>query len=98
MSTPNTPGKVVAAREPIETLIEQAKLRRQLPPPPLRRALREQAGLSKSSVGAAIGVSAMAILHWERGTRRPNPEHLAKYAALLRSLQHDALETEERSG
>jgi transcriptional regulator with XRE-family HTH domain len=75
----------------VEDLLERARERRQLPSPALRKALREGARLSKREVAAALGVSPMAVVHWERGSRFPSPAHLGDYAALLQSLQREAV-------
>jgi DNA-binding transcriptional regulator YiaG len=75
----------------LDDLIERSRDRRQLPPPALRKALREEARLSKSEIARALGVSAMTIVHWERGTRNPSTKHMTEYVGLLRSLQREAV-------
>jgi DNA-binding transcriptional regulator YiaG len=82
----------------VDRLLERSRDRRELPPPALRKALREGARLSKREVAAALGVSTMAVVHWERGTRFPRPAHLAAYAGLLRSLQWEAITPDIRDG
>lgn len=73
----------------VDDLLERARDRRTLPPPAIRRALRQEAGLSLSEVAEALHVSDEAVRHWEAGRRRPRPEHLQAYAQLLRGLQRD---------
>jgi len=72
-------GKVAA-------LLQRVARQRRMPPPTARRLLREQARLSQRDVAAVLGVSAVAVSHWERGTRQPRPEHHAAYQALLDKL------------
>lgn len=47
------------------------------------RAMRRRAGLSMRQLGAAVGVSAMAVSKWERGITSPTSEHLLALAAAL---------------
>jgi transcriptional regulator with XRE-family HTH domain len=72
----------------IETLLEQVRSRRQLPPPSERRAIRLQAGLSLRDIGDALGVSHVAVSRWEGGAT-PR-ETRAAYAQLLEELQRIA--------
>ncbi len=67
-------------------LVERLKSRRDLPPPAVRRALREAAGLSQGDIGRAIGASRQAVAHWEAGRRNPRPAPLAAYVEVLRLL------------
>lgn len=53
-----------------------------LPPPELRRVLRQFAGETQEDVAADFGVSDGAVSYWER--RRPGRRHLRGY--LLRLL------------
>jgi transcriptional regulator with XRE-family HTH domain len=69
----------------IETLLEQVRSRRQLPPPSERRTIRQQAGLSLRDIGDALGVSHVAVSRWEAGAT-PR-ETRADYAALLEELR-----------
>lgn len=70
----------------IDELIDHVRDRRNLPAPEVRRAVRKDAGLSLADVADALGVSRQAVAHWEHGARHPRPEHLRKYAELLRRL------------
>jgi hypothetical protein len=40
-----------------------------LPPPAVRKAVREAAGLSRPAVGAQLGITAEALRLWEEGLR-----------------------------
>lgn len=55
----------------------------QLPPPAVRRQLREAAGLSRPQVAELVGVSAEAIRLWETGERTPSGEARGRYVDLL---------------
>lgn len=72
--------------ELLDELLDRVRARRELPPPAMRRAIREAAGLTLEDFGGALGVSSQAVLYWERGTRFPRPEHLGPYSELLRAL------------
>jgi DNA-binding transcriptional regulator YiaG len=70
-----------------ETLRRRIALRRELPSPQVRRALREGAGVSLTEVAEAVGVSRQAISHWELGQRTPRGEYLDRYLEALRILR-----------
>lgn len=61
--------------------------RRALPSPASRRALREQAGASRESVAAAVGVTPGAVYFWEKGLRSPKGENLLRYVEVLALLR-----------
>lgn len=48
-------------------LLERVRSRKALPAPSERRMIRERAGVSLRELGAAIGVSHVAITRWETG-------------------------------
>jgi DNA-binding transcriptional regulator YiaG len=58
-----------------------------LPPPAVRRQLRESAGLSRPEVAARLGVSGEALRVWEEGLREPQGDNRAPYLSLLTSWQ-----------
>lgn len=68
----------------VEDLIQA---RRQLPPPPLRRALREAAGVAQADVAAELGVSQRTVSRWEAGECSPTKEVLPLYVDLLERIQ-----------
>jgi len=68
-------------------LEERLRARRELPPPAMRRALRQAARLSQADVAREIGVSSAAVAYWEAGRRFPRPENLAAYVRALRILR-----------
>ena len=71
---------------PIEQLIADANRRRALPSPPVRRLLREEAGLTQKEIAAAIGVARPAVTRYESGTRAPRGETRSAYIELLERL------------
>lgn len=79
-------------------LADTLRARRGLPPPPLRKALREAAGVSLAEIAAEVserlpgdaGVTKQAVALWERGLRNPRPAHLRIYAEILRLLREAA--------
>ena len=68
-----------------EALIETAK-RRQLPPPPVRRALRQATSTTQREMAEAIGVDPATVCRWETGARTPRGAHRLAYAQLLKGL------------
>ena len=50
------------------------------------RRAREAAGVSAAEVGRVVGVSRMAVSHWERGAKRPTDRHALAYGRLLAAL------------
>ena len=71
---------------PVEQLAERIAARRDLPPPAVRRALREASGVSRADVAEAVGCTAAAVGHWETGRRQPRPVHLPAYVTVLKLL------------
>ncbi|MFE2935523.1 helix-turn-helix domain-containing protein [Streptomyces sp. NPDC059278] len=69
----------------IDALLADIGPQAELPPPDVRRELREQARLSKAQVARALGVSPGTVGAWEGG-RDPSDEIRAKYAYLLDGL------------
>ncbi|MFB6877301.1 helix-turn-helix transcriptional regulator [Streptomyces sp. NPDC056323] len=69
----------------IDALLADVGPQVELPPPAVRRELREQARLSKAQVARALGVSPSTVGAWEGG-REPSDEIRAKYAYLLDGL------------
>ncbi|RMI42492.1 helix-turn-helix domain-containing protein [Streptomyces triticirhizae] len=69
----------------IDSLLASLTPHTPLPEAPVRRDLRERAGLSKAQVARALGVSPSTVTGWEAG-RDPVGEVRAKYAYLLDGL------------
>jgi len=74
--------------------MEKVRTRRRLPPPNVRRLIRQQAGVSLRDVAEVIGVTQPTVTRWELGLRSPERgPHLDAYLALL-----DRLMSEVRHG
>jgi DNA-binding transcriptional regulator YiaG len=73
-------------------LVEEARLLRALPPPEQRRLIRTAAGHSQAKMAAALGVSAVTVLRWERGSRVPRGPHLRRYVLLLAQLTREVFD------
>lgn len=67
--------------------IETAIIERRLPPPAVRRALREATGLSVIEIAEALGVGRHAIYRWEAGRREPRGANRKAYAGFLDSAR-----------
>lgn len=66
------------------------RLRKDLPSPAERRAIRKAAGLSQGELAEAIGVTRQAVSHWEAGTRTPQGALLDRYVSAIRTLMDAA--------
>jgi transcriptional regulator with XRE-family HTH domain len=71
----------------IDDLIRRAKNRNGLPPYAERRQIRTNARVSMRDLGDAVGVSHVAIAHWEAGQNPRKPEHLERYKRALDGLR-----------
>ena len=69
------------------------RLRRDLPPPAIRRALRTSAGCSLEDVAQVVGVTRQAVGFWEAGERKPRGENLDRYVNVLTMLRRTVNET-----
>ncbi|MFE6667580.1 helix-turn-helix domain-containing protein [Streptomyces sp. NPDC057697] len=69
----------------IDALLAAVGPQAELPPPDVRRELRERARLSKAQVARTLGVSPGTVGGWENG-RDPADEIRTKYAYLLEGL------------
>jgi DNA-binding transcriptional regulator YiaG len=58
-----------------------------LPPPEQRRDIRASAGVSLREMAAALGVTPMTVLRWERGEVRPATGNAVAYRRLLHALR-----------
>jgi len=70
----------------VESLLEEARLTKQMPPPKERLRLREAAGLTRDQVAAAVGVARGTVQNWEKGTSTPTPPARLEYLRLLEGL------------
>lgn len=76
-----------------DAIRQRVQIRRDLPSPAERRALRLAAGLTTIEMAAAIGVSKQAVTSWENGTRTPRGVLLERYVDALRVLREETAET-----
>jgi len=77
----------------LEQLREDLRARRSLPPPEMRRALREAAGVSRHRLGTTLNVSRETIRLWETGDREPSGRNLRRYLAALELLAEEVRST-----
>ena len=78
-------------RDHLGEVLELARIRRRLPPPKIRRTLRERAGIPQTSMAAALNVESSTISRWESGAREPRDQHLQRDLAALERLAREAL-------
>ncbi len=71
----------------LEQLSRRIQTRRDLPPPPVRKALRKAAGVSLSEVAGIVGVTRQAVSLWEAGERTPRGANAAAYLEVLREIK-----------
>jgi transcriptional regulator with XRE-family HTH domain len=60
-----------------------------LPPAQVARFIRRSAGLTQTSVAAALGVDRTTLARWESGKSKPRVPSRAKYADLLARLEKE---------
>ena len=68
-----------------EILARQARLR-EMPAPPIRRALRVHHGLSQGQLAGLLGVDRASVSRYESGQRTPSPSVAERYLELLERL------------
>ena len=73
-------------RDLVDELLREARSRRSLPDPPIRRLLRERVGVSQEAVAQMLDVSRPTVTRWESGRRTPRGALLRGYADLLERL------------
>jgi transcriptional regulator with XRE-family HTH domain len=73
----------------LEQVLDEARVRRSLPDPAIRRLLRERAGLTQAEVARALGVTKTAVVRWEAGARVPRLRVRTEYVALLERLAEE---------
>lgn len=55
------------------------------------KSIRKAAGMTQEDIGRALGVSQVAVFHWENGTRMPQIDTAIAYGKLLSELQAKAI-------
>jgi DNA-binding transcriptional regulator YiaG len=77
--------------ERLEAALARARNCRRLPPPAVRRALREQLRVPQAAIAEAVGVTPAAVSRWESGRRSPRPGvTFEKYLGVLDRLAAEA--------
>jgi transcriptional regulator with XRE-family HTH domain len=75
-----------------DQLLADARRRKSLPAPAVRRYLRQNAGLTQDDVALVLGASREAVSRWERGLRTPRRDARTAYVELLERLAHETSE------
>ncbi len=70
----------------VESLLEEARLAKAMPPPEERLRLREAAGFSRAHIAATVGVGRSTIANWETGVSDPTPPARLPYLRILKGL------------
>ena len=78
-------------------LADEVWLSVSMPPPAAARNIRVRAHVSRTRIAAELGVHAITVARWERGTRAPRGDLRVRYARLLRQLD-DVATSAERTG
>ena len=73
----------------LDEALDQARARKALPAPRVRRLLREASGLTQADLAAAVGVDPASISRWESGIRHPRRAAHTRYAAVLERLAEE---------
>lgn len=70
----------------LDHLLTEAHRRRSLPPPAVRRLLRERAGLTQREVASVLDIGRPAVTRYESGARNPRGRTRLAYVELLERL------------
>lgn len=70
----------------VDEILARGRRRRRLPPPEVRRLLRERAGLTQREIAEALDVSRVCVTRYETGARTPRGDELDRYLELLDRL------------
>ena len=70
----------------LDQLLAHSRAKRRLPAPPVRRALRESAGLSQQALASYLEVERATVSRWEGGARTPRGATLERYVEVLDRL------------
>ncbi|MEH0551242.1 helix-turn-helix transcriptional regulator [Streptomyces sp. B21-101] len=71
-------------------VLARIHVRRSLPEPAQRVALRKRSGLTQKELAEILGVDRTAIAHWEAGRRHPEGKRLADYVEALQAFEDAA--------
>jgi DNA-binding XRE family transcriptional regulator len=70
----------------LDEALSRARIRRNLPDPRTRRALRVANGLTQATIAKELDVARPQVSRYESGKRTPRAEVAERYAALLDRL------------
>lgn len=76
----------------VDELLEQARARRALPPAPVRRFLRQRAGVTQAELAQVLGVERPTVTRYESGAREPRGELRLAYVGVLERLAGEDVE------
>ncbi|MDP9223659.1 MAG: helix-turn-helix transcriptional regulator [Actinomycetota bacterium] len=76
----------------LEDLLYEARMRRGLPDPAMRKLLRARAGVSQQAIADEVGCSREEISRYEAGRRTPRGRFLVAYVAVLDRLVRELSE------
>jgi transcriptional regulator with XRE-family HTH domain len=71
-------------------LIDEVAALKNLPPPDVRKSIREAAGVSLQRMSEELEVEASTVLRWERGQTIPRPKTLIRYVELLTQMRQES--------
>ena len=72
--------------DPLDAILARQARLRELPAPPIRRALRVHHGLSQGELAGLLGVDRASVSRYESGERSPRPRVAARYLEVLERL------------
>lgn len=75
----------------IDDVLARVRAQRALPPLPIRRHLREAAGLSQTEVGRLLHVGPWTISRYETGMRSPRGHLAVEYGDILSRLAQEVM-------
>jgi transcriptional regulator with XRE-family HTH domain len=75
----------------LDRKLNEARKRRSLPAPHVRRLLRLNAGLTQKDIAQIVGIGRPTVTRWEAGMREPQGRNALAYAELLERLAQEAL-------
>ena len=72
--------------DPLDAILARRARLREMPAPPIRRALREHHGLSQGQLAGLLGVDRASVSRYESGERAPRTAIAERYLDILDRL------------
>ena len=72
--------------DPLDALLTRQARLREMPAPPIRRALRLHQGLSQGQLARLLGVDRASVSRYESGERAPRTAVAERYLDILERL------------